>query len=133
MSQSYPRILYVDNDADSCEIVQMMLEQADESYKVTTLDSAEEAAGLINLRPFDLYIFDQPWHVPSGLELCRQVREKDGKTPILIFSVLSREADREKAAEAGANEYLVKADEIQKLVATVKRLLDVRSRGGIDV
>jgi DNA-binding response OmpR family regulator len=123
MCYSYPQILYVDSDSDSCEIVRMMLQQADENYEVTTLNSADEAAELLSRRVFDLYIFDQPWRHPSGLDLCRKVRERDGKTPILIFSVMSREADREKAMVAGANVYLIKVDDIDLFTLTVKQLL----------
>ncbi len=101
--------------SDSCEIVRMMLQQADGNYEITTLNSADEAAELMSKRAFDLYIFDQPWRQPSGLDLCRKVREKDGKTPILIFSVMSRDSDREKALAAGANVYLIKVDDIDQL------------------
>jgi DNA-binding response OmpR family regulator len=123
MCYSYPQILYVDGDADSGEVVRMILQQADEDYEVTVLDSAAEALELLSHRAFDLYIFDQPWREPSGLELCRKVREKDGVTPIIIFSVMSREADRDKAMAAGANCYLIKADEIDQLAGIVKSLL----------
>ncbi len=126
MCYSYPQILYVDSDPDSCEILRMMLQQADESYEITTLNSAEDAVELLSRRAFDLYIFDQPWRQPSGLDLCRKVREKDGKTPILVFSVMSRDVDREKAMAAGANVYLIKVDDIDLLTTTVKRLLDGR-------
>src|ERR1700754_82683 len=108
MCYSYPQILYVDSDSDSCEIVRMMLHQADEDYGVTTLNSADEAVNMLSQRAFDLYIFYQPWRATSGIDLCRKVREKDGKTPILVFSVMSRDEDREKAMAAGANVYLIK-------------------------
>jgi DNA-binding response OmpR family regulator len=123
MCYSYPQILYVDIDSDSCEVVRMMLNQADESYEVTTLSSPEEAHDLLSRRAFDLYIFDQPWRFPTGLELCRRVREKDGKTPILVFSTMSRNIDRENAMAAGANAYLIKVDDINQLTITVKQLL----------
>jgi DNA-binding response OmpR family regulator len=102
----------------------MLLLQTDENYEITTLNSSDEAAELMSKRAFDLYIFDQPWRQPSGLSLCRKVREKDGKTPILIFSVMSRDTDREKAMAAGANVYLIKVDDIDVLATTVRRLLD---------
>jgi DNA-binding response OmpR family regulator len=123
MCYSYPQILYVDGDIDSGEVVRMILQQADEDYEVTILDSTEEALELMSQRAFDLYIFDQPWREPSGLELCRKVREKDGVTPIILFSVMSRETDRYKAMAAGASAYLIKADEIDQLAGLVKRLL----------
>jgi DNA-binding response OmpR family regulator len=110
----------------------MMLQQADGDYEVTTLNSTEEAAELISQRSFDLYIFDQPWRNPSGLDLCRTVREHDGKAPILIFSVLSRDVDRQKGMMAGATEYLVKVEDINDLTSTVRRLLDGHAHSNVD-
>jgi len=124
MCLSYPQILYVYSDRDSCEIVQMILQQAEIDYEITTLTSAEEALDLISKKSFDLYIFDQPWRKPSGLELCQKVREKDPEVPVVVFSVMSREVDRKKAMAAGASEYLVKADDISRIAETVKRLLE---------
>lgn len=124
MCDTNPQILYVDGDKDSLEIVRLLLKQADDDYDVTTLHSAEEAFEMISKRSFDLYIIDQPWRKPSGLELCQKVRQKDPKAPIVVFSVMSREADREKAFAAGASEYLVKADDISRLTDTVERLLN---------
>jgi two-component system response regulator VicR len=123
MCLSFSQILYVDGDPDSCEIVRLLLKQMDNDYEITTLTSAEEAFDLISRKSFDLYIFDQPWRKPSGLELCQKVRQADPEVPILVFSVMSREVDRKKAFAAGANEYLVKADDINRLAETVKRLL----------
>ena len=123
MCLSFPQILYVDGDRDCCEIVRMILAQSDAGYDLTTLNSAEKAFDLISKRSFDLYIFDQPWREPSGLELCQKVREKDPQVPILVFSVLSGEIDREKAKTAGASAYLVKANDIDEIADTIERLL----------
>lgn len=124
MCLSFPQILYVDGDADCCEIVRMILDQSGSSYDLTTLYFAEDALALIAKRSFDLYIFDQPWRKPSGLELCKKVRENDPHVPILIFSVLSGEIDRGKAKTAGASAYLVKANDIDEIADTIERLLD---------
>jgi DNA-binding response OmpR family regulator len=123
MCYSYPQILYVDGDLDSREILKLMLQQADENYEITVVEMAEDAVELISKRSFDLYIFDQPWRTQSGIDLCRFVREKDAKTPILVFSVMSRDGDREKAMRAGATAYLIKADDTDRLVQQVQQLL----------
>ena len=123
MCFSYHQILYVDGDTDSCEIAKLLLEQSDGGYEINTLTSVEEAFDLISRKSFDLYIFDQPWRRPSGLELCQKIREKDPEIPIVVFSTMSREVDRRKAFAAGASEYLIKADDIGRLANTVERLL----------
>lgn len=96
------------------------------------MGTAEEAQELMAAGTFDLYIFDQPWRYPlTTLELCRSVRQNDVKTPILIFSVLTGEIDRRKGLAAGANEFLVKPDDLNRLPETAARLLQKKmaSRG----
>ncbi len=120
---SYPQILYVD-DADTCEMVTLLLQQEEDSYEVTTASSTEEALEIISKRSFDLYIFDNPWREPSGLELCRHIRQKDGKTPIMIFSVMPHDTDRDTAIAAGANAYLVKPTDLHRFTGTIEQLLN---------
>ena len=59
----------------------------------------------------------------SGLGLCKEIRQRDRKTPIIIFSGHAFAADREAGRLAGANVYLVKPDS-GEIVPTVKRLLE---------
>jgi DNA-binding response OmpR family regulator len=128
---STPQILYVDSD-ESCRGLVRQLLESPTGYEVTTAGTVEEALELMAARTFDLYIFDQPWRDPvTALELCRCIRQKDGKTPVLILSVLPHEADRNEGLAAGANEYLVKPDDIGRLPETAGRLLQKKmvSRG----
>jgi DNA-binding response OmpR family regulator len=122
LSRSASQILYVDQE-DGCRRLVRLLLEAEGDIQVTTVGETGEALELIGAGKFDLYIFDHPWRHPVALELCRQVREKDEKTPILILSVMPREADRDQALAAGANEYLIKPDDINRLAETVERLL----------
>ncbi len=131
MPHSASQILYVDSDESCCGLVRRLL-GTDGDHEVTTAGTAEEARELMAARTFDLYIFDQPWRYPvTALDLCQYVRQKDGNTPILIFSVLTGEADRSKALAAGANEFLIKPDDVMGLPETAGRLLQKKmvSRG----
>lgn len=124
MRFSQSRILYVDDDKDSCEMISFMLGHADENYAVTAALTAKEASALIASQIFDLYILDYALPEISGVEFCRLIREKDGKTPILFYSAMSRPVDREMGLSAGANDYLVKPNDLERFTETVKRLLD---------
>ena len=123
MSHSAPQILYVDSESACCTLAGLLLASSGQS-EVTTADSAEEALQLMSARSFDLYIFDEPWRDRSALELCRRVRQKDRKAPILIFSVLQSEMDRDRAFKAGASEYLIKPDDVNRLAEVAERLLN---------
>ena len=54
--------------------------------------------------------------------MCQQIRQRDGQTPVLIFSGHGYEADRAAGMRAGANAYIVKPA-IGEIVPMVKRLL----------
>ncbi len=62
----------------------------------------------------------------TGVQLCRLMRRIGYSVPIMIFTPLDRRIDREKAMEAGANEYLCKPEDLGLFSAVVQRLLRVR-------
>jgi DNA-binding response OmpR family regulator len=66
----------------------------------------------------------------SGINLCRSIRQLHPHTPILFFTGEEREAMRQKALEASAQAYLVKPNDLNKLAATVRRLVGVGEGAG---
>jgi DNA-binding response OmpR family regulator len=118
-----PSILYVDDNADSCEVISLMLNIADNKYDVTTVDRADKAINLIKDRNYDLYILDYRLPEIDGIELCRRIRRVDTVTPIIFYSGAAYKAEREQAIEAGANAYLVKPNDLDSLTETVKLFL----------
>ena len=116
------RILCVDDNEDTCELLKTMLGMAD--LDVVTVPDVDEALRLIGSERFDLYVLDS--EIPpgfSGLTLCHKIRAVDTHTPIIIFSGHGFESHREAGMLAGANAYLVKPD-VTELIPTVKRLLE---------
>jgi len=116
------RILCVDDNEDTCELLKAMLGRAD--LDVVTVSDADEALRLIESERFDLYVLDS--EIPpgfSGLTLCHKIRAVDTHTPIVIFSGHGFESHREAGVLAGANAYLVKPD-VTELIPTVRRLLE---------
>ncbi|HEY0657610.1 MAG TPA: response regulator [Pyrinomonadaceae bacterium] len=118
-----PSILYVDDNADSCEVISLMLNIADNKYDVTTVDRADKAINLIKDRNYDLYILDYRLPEIDGIELCRRIRRVDTVTPIIFYSGAAYKAEREQAIAAGANAYLVKPNDLDSLTETVKLFL----------
>lgn len=59
----------------------------------------------------------------NGVELCRQIRTLDTKTPIMFYSGAGYETDIQKGLAAGAQVYLVKPD-FDHLKPTIDRLID---------
>jgi len=118
------RILYVDDDTDSCLLMGLLIQQYNEDYGVIAVRTVQKALDLMSDLTFDLYILDYRMPEMSGVEFCRLIRQTDSETPIMIYSAMSREIDREDALNAGATAYLVKPNDFDRLNETVEQLLN---------
>ncbi|MBC3542259.1 response regulator [Rufibacter sediminis] len=58
----------------------------------------------------------------SGLDLCRQLRQEQIKTPLLLLTALGATDDIVDGLEAGADDYLTKPFKFKELVARVRAL-----------
>jgi DNA-binding response OmpR family regulator len=121
-----PRILIVDDDRDTCEMMPVWLGIEGNNYEVTTRNTFFDASKLIASHPFDLYIFDFAVSGTNAAEFCRTLRSIDPKTPILIYSALSRSVAGQSAIDAGADVYLEKPNDLDRIGQVVKRLLELR-------
>jgi two-component system, OmpR family, manganese sensing response regulator len=122
---SVKQVLCVDESEEHCEIISHLLNQSVGSrFVVKSVTNPHEAVELIEKHSFDLFILESrlPGGI-SGVELCKIIRSKDDKTPILFFSGMARPIDRSLALAAGANDYLVKPVGLDAMPETVKRLL----------
>lgn len=115
------RILIVDDNKDSCEIMSLILTYSNNSYDISAAHTAQEALDLIKTRDFDLYILDNRLPDASGIDLCDRIRETDQLTPIIFYSALSGEMFEKAAKEAGADEYLVKPDDMDIFAQVVQK------------
>jgi CheY-like chemotaxis protein len=124
MTFSKKRILCVDDDVDSCELIDHILVYKEKDFILTTASSPGQALTLIAAHPFDLYILDYRMPEMSGVELCRYIRLADSRTPILFFTAKAYPEDRKTAMEAGASGYLVKPNDLERFQETVRWLLE---------
>ena len=64
----------------------------------------------------------------SGFELCRALRDKGIRTPIVMLTARGEEVDRIMGLELGADDYVTKPFSIRELLARIKAVLR-RTRG----
>lgn len=119
--QSPARILYVEDNSDTLELVSLVLRQND--FEVVTVANPEEAIQLAQTERFDLYILDNWMEGMSGVELCTRLRKFDSATPILFFSGAAFESDKQNALACGAQRYLTKPASPYELIAEIRKLL----------
>jgi heavy metal response regulator len=72
---------------------------------------------------YDLIILDVNLPFISGLEICKQLREENFKTPILMLTALGTTKDKVLGFDLGADDYLVKPFEFEELIARIKALI----------
>ena len=116
----FHRILLVDDDKDACEMMSVLLRLANSSYEVVSANSAQEALTIIETKSFDVYIIDSLLPDMSGVELCAKLRRRDDRVPILFYSGLSDGNYIKNAKEVGANEYLIKPNDLDRLPETIQ-------------
>lgn len=125
MTESKARILCVEDNRDSREMIATLLRETNENYEVTAVETAAEALALNGSNKFDLYILDIWLPGMDGVELCRRLRERGVTTPIMFFSAMGVQTkDRDYVLAAGADEFLVKSVDLERFTETVDRLLD---------
>ncbi|HVF29431.1 MAG TPA: response regulator [Pyrinomonadaceae bacterium] len=118
---SYKRVLCVEDDRDTCEVLRFVMTD----YDFSTVHSVSEAEDLIAGRPFDLYVLDNWLPDGSGVELCERIRATGTRAPIVFTSAIGQRQDIDLAMQAGADRYLVKPYEPETLIRTVKELLEL--------
>ena len=131
MNQPNARILYAEDDADTRELVTLVLEM--QNCQVVATESYDEALRLARAEHFDLYLIDNWMPHISGVRLCEQLREFDRQTPVLFYSGAAYDADRERALASGAQGYLVKPAGGEQLIAEVLRLVAGSRQSGARV
>ena len=123
MSEIKCQILYVDDHADSSEILKLVLSESD--YEVHTASRMDEALRLATSRAFDLYVLDKRLPDGSGFELCRKLNRLTPGVPCIFYTGDAYELHHEEARAAGADVYIAKPD-IDKLIETVHQILSQR-------
>ena len=112
-------ILCVDDDTDTCELLQFVFSD----YDFVSAHTIEEALRLIESRRFDLFIFDNWLPDGSGLALCQKVRALEIKAPIIFVSGVGETRHIREALDSGADKYLLKPCEPDLLKKVVKELI----------
>jgi DNA-binding response OmpR family regulator len=85
----------------------------------TGFDGEDLAAG----GQYDVVVLDLMLPDRDGVEVCRNLRRRCVRTPILMLTALSGTDDKISGLDAGADDYLTKPFEFEELLARVRALL----------
>lgn len=93
------------------------------NFKVDIASDGNEASTLFAENNYLLIIVDINLPFKNGILLCKEIREKNKKVPILVLTALGQVQDKVIAFEAGADDYMVKPFHFDELLARIKVLI----------
>ena len=119
------KVLVVDDDPNSCEIVRRIL--AGREALVSTAQSADDALKLIEELCPDVLISDIGMPIKDGLTLIREVRSNEmsiraPRLPAVALTAFARPEDRIRVLQAGYNTHVSKPVNPHELIAVVSSL-----------
>ena len=114
---SAARILLVDDEVSIQRAVAILLESR--GYRVDVAGTGSAALRMAQEQPPDLVVLDLGLPDTDGTEVCRQLR-RTLKAPIIVLSARAGEAEKVKALELGADDYVTKPFGPEELVARIR-------------
>ena len=121
------KLLYVEDNDDNVYMLKMRLELLDEFEVLVAEDGEKGCAAAAAERP-DIILMDLEMPGVDGWEATRRLKD-DPKTrdiPVIALSAHALAGTREKALAAGCDEFDTKPIDFDRLVATIRRLLEER-------
>jgi len=115
------RILVVDDEADIRESLETLLDT--EGYAVELAPNATEGLHKIENGHYDLVLLDLMMPDRSGMEVLKDVRERDNDTPIFMITAYGSVEVAVNALKAGANSYFPKPWDNEKLLIEVEQMI----------
>jgi len=115
-----PTFLVVDDEKALLDFVRRNLEVR--GYRVLTASNGLEALALFKNEQIDLVILDVMMPHLDGLETTRRIRESSS-VPIILLTALGEEADKVRAFDLGADDYLTKPFGVGELLGRIKAVL----------
>ncbi len=115
------RVLIIEDERPLSNIIKKGL--VEEGFAVDQAFDGEEGQYLAESESYDLIILDLMLPKIDGMEVCRQLRSKKVKTPILMLTAKTRVEDKVAGFNVGADDYLTKPFAFIELKARLQALL----------
>ena len=125
-NRSLYEVLVIEDDPEIRRFLRTAL--GAEQYRLREATTAAEGLHQATLPP-DVIVLDLGLPDQDGLEVIRKIREKNKRTPIIVLSVRGSEADKIRALDAGADDFVTKPFAVGELFARLRVVL----RRGMEV
>ena len=123
------KVLYIEDNDDDVYMLKMRLELLG-NFEVLAAEDGEKGCEVAAAEQPDIILMDLEMPVIDGWKAARRLKDNSQTQdiPIIALSAHALAGEREKAIATGCEEFDTKPIEFDRLVATVRRVLDGRKR-----
>ena len=117
-------ILVIDDEAEIREGLELLL--SSEGYSVTSAETGEAGLARLEQDPFDLLLLDVSLPGRSGLDLLRDIRQRDPHLPVVLITAYGSIDMARQAFKSGAQDYITKPWSNDELLTQIASAVEGR-------
>jgi two-component system, OmpR family, alkaline phosphatase synthesis response regulator PhoP len=124
------KLLIVDDEAHIRMLIGQTLEELeDEGVNFFTAENGEQALEIIQAEKPQLVFLDVMMPKMNGMEVCRRVKKELGLNEVFIVLLTAKgqELDRQKGQEVGADVYMTKPFDPEKILEKAREVLQLQN------
>jgi heavy metal response regulator len=115
------RILLVEDEKKVAAFIKRGL--TEEFYTVDVAAEGEDGLFMATNTEFDLIILDVMLPDMNGIDICKEIRRQNIKTPIMMLTAVDATESKVKGLDSGADDYVTKPFAFDEFLARVRSLL----------
>lgn len=115
------KILIIEDETNIRELISYNL--AANNFAVAEAEDGLQGIEMLAREKPDLILLDLMLPGKKGMDICKDLREKGSKVPIIILTARSDDIDKVMGLEFGADDYMTKPFSIHELIARIKAVL----------
>ena len=122
MGASVPRILIVDDTQSNLRYLQAIFDT--EGFAVSVAENGEDALSQAAREPPNLVLLDLRMPVMDGMETLSRLKSSGAELPVIMLTSHGEVAQAVEAIKRGAEDFIVRPVQSDRLVLTVRRTLE---------
>ncbi len=114
-------ILLLEDDADLIDGLTYSLGR--EGYTVDVAQTVRAAYACLKSKTYSLLLLDVTLPDGNGMDVCRFVRERDNRTPVIFLTAMDEEVNVIRGLDSGADDYITKPFKLGELCSRIRAQL----------
>ena len=120
-------ILLIEDEEPIRRVMVRILEEENESYKVTQAADGKLGFETLSKNNFDLVLCDIKMPKMDGIEVLQQTRNKGNQTPFIMLTGHGNVETAVEAMKLGAYDFIPKPPDLNRLLTAVRNALEVKT------